>query len=198
MPGDRTLLLLYPGCIAYETMLAAELLHEHAPIEVATPDGMAHIATSGLRIAAALAWSDIDPGRYRAVLLPGGDVKVAFEDETLHASLRALHDAGAFVAAMCAAPLVLSAAGLLDGRRFTHGFKTWHRDFLAPHWEKGTLVEDLCVRDGQIITAMAEGHVDFAIELLAALDLYDEARREKKRAFYKGVVQEAEPEPIGH
>lgn len=195
VPGDRTILILYPGCISFETALAAELLHEHYPVVVATPDGRAHLASNGTRISADRRFDEVDPDASRVVVVPGGDCEAVLEDEPLCALLRGAHQAGALIGAICAGPLLVARAGLLRGRRFTHGFKNWHTDFLAPFWEGSTFVDALVVRDGNIVTAMAEGHVDFAIELLAALELGDEAGRERRRGFYKGIVQ-AHAEPV--
>lgn len=188
MPGDKTLLILYPGCIVYETALAAELLHPHLPVEVATPDGQPHAASCGLSIGADIRLADADPDGYRAIILPGGDVESVLESDELSALLRRALAGDAVIGAICAAPLLVARAGLLAGRRFTHGFKDWHTEFLAPYWEGADFVEELVVRDGNLITAMAEGHVDFAVELLAALDLVDEATRERRRRFYKGEI----------
>ena len=139
MPGDRTLLVLFPGCILFETALATELLHPHLPVEVATPDGEAHASSSGLTIAADHALADVDPARYRAVLIPGGDVESVLENDALSELLRRALDGGAVVGAICAGPLLVARAGLLAGRRFIHGFKDWHTDFLAPSWEGAEL-----------------------------------------------------------
>jgi 4-methyl-5(b-hydroxyethyl)-thiazole monophosphate biosynthesis len=69
-------------------------------------------------------------------------------------------DAGLWVAAICAAPLLLSDAGLLQGRRFTAHPST--RDELP-----GSSGEPV-VRDGPIITARGAG-----VSLLFGLQLVD-------------------------
>jgi hypothetical protein len=38
--ASKALVLFYPGCIEFEAILAAQVLHEeHLVIDVATPDG---------------------------------------------------------------------------------------------------------------------------------------------------------------
>lgn len=189
----RTLLVLYPNCIAYETYLAIELLNEHCPVEVATPRGTDHEASSGIRIRADVSYADADVENYQVVLIPGGDPESVLDNDALSSLLAGASEAGALVCAICAGPLLLAKPGVLKGKRFTHGFKTLHQEFLAPFWEGATYVDELVVRDGNLITAMAEGHVDFAIEILTALDLLDEQSRELKREFYKGVKQDPPP-----
>src|SRR5206468_3943199 len=55
MTKRKTLVVLYPGCISYEVQLAAELLHPHMPVEVATPDGADHAGSNGMRVRADMA-----------------------------------------------------------------------------------------------------------------------------------------------
>ena len=191
--ANKTLLVLYPNCIAYETFLAIELLNEHFPVDVATPTGDDHAASCGMTIKADLSYADADVEAYRVVLIPGGDPESVLDNADLANLLAGARDAGALVGAICAGPLLLAKPGLLEKKRFTHGFKTLHQEFLAPFWEGATYVDELVVRDGNLITAMAEGHVDFAIEILAALDLFDEPWRELKREFYKGIKQSPLP-----
>jgi len=60
---------------------------------------------------------------YDCVLLPGGPgVKTLRANEGVLDAVRRLHASGRLIAAICAAPLVLRDAGILDGRRYTaHG-----------------------------------------------------------------------------
>ena len=72
------------------------------------------------------------------------------------------HDHGKPVAAICAAPLVLMDAGLLEGRRFT-----------AHQSVRETLVkavDDRVVVDGNLITSRGAGTaLDFGLALVARL-----------------------------
>ena len=58
---------------------------------------------------------------YDLVVLPGGmpGSTNLRDNETLIASLQEAAKAGKYVAAICAAPIVLERAGLLEGRKFT-------------------------------------------------------------------------------
>src|SRR5688572_10284188 len=118
----KTLVVFYPGCIEYEEMLAAELLHKHMPLEIATPDGEDHLGSNGMRFRSDHAYQTVDASSYGAVLVPGGDPKSVVGNATLTSLLRRCHERGAVVGAVCAGPLLLAAAGLLVGRRFTHGY----------------------------------------------------------------------------
>jgi 4-methyl-5(b-hydroxyethyl)-thiazole monophosphate biosynthesis len=107
-------------------------------------------------------------GDYDMMVLPGGlpGADHLGDDARVTRLLRALADSGRFTAAICAAPRVLAAAGLLDGRRATSfpGFLDAGR---TPGLE---LSEDPVVRDGKVITSRGPGTaMDFALTLVETL-----------------------------
>ncbi len=181
-----TLVILYPGCIPFEVILAADLLasdHPKLRVAVATPDGGDHRSDAGFRTRADLAWDAIDPTAHPVVLIPGGDPYEVMGGTTIDEKLRALEGAGAILGAICAGPVVLAKAGLLRGRRFTHGYGDAHREQLAPHWEGATFTDAAVERDGPIITAKAQAFAEFAATVFVAAGGNPEAA-ERKRAFY--------------
>ena len=104
---------------------------------------------------------------YDMVVLPGGMPGAAnlARDGRLVAAIRERFDAGAVIASICAGPMSLDAAGLLDGRRFTC-FPT-RKDEIG---KAGTWVDELVVRDGNVITSQGPGTtLHFAYALVDAL-----------------------------
>lgn len=167
----KALVILYPECVEYEIMLAAQLIHEHLPIDVATPEGADLKGTSGMIFRATHSYADVHPEEYQVVLVPGGDPASTLGNETLDWILKTAHEAGAALGAICAGPLFLAKAGILKGKRFTHGYGSRDPDFLSPYWEGGHFENQMVVVDGDIVTAKPEAHVDFAVELLYASGL---------------------------
>lgn len=102
------------------------------------------------------------------IVLPGGmpGAKHLAEDAGLRERLRRMAAQGRITAAICAAPAVLAAAGLLDGRRATS-----FPGFLDPEKTPGLkLVDGAVVSDGQVITSRGPGTaIDFALALIERL-----------------------------
>ena len=127
--------------------------------------------------------ADIPEGMYAdaapdMVILPGGmpGSKHLDESRTVDVALKAAARRGSFIAAICAAPMVLGHRGLLAGKRATcfPGFEG--------ELEGATLADERVVRDGNVITAAGMGvALEFGLALVAALK-GDEAAEKLRRA----------------
>ncbi len=115
------------------------------------------------------------PADLDAIVLPGGmpGSKHLAESPDVIRRVRAMFDAGKLVASICAAPgVVLSKAGVLQGRRFT----------CYPGYEKnvegGRFSEERVVVDGNLITSRAAGTAaEFSIALIRELAGADAAQK---------------------
>ncbi len=168
----RALVLLADGCEEVEALSIVDVLRRGG-VEVMTAGigGSTNVhGAHGIDIGAdavfrreAFCAKDWD-----LVTMPGGMgcMKALRASEDVKASLREAHASGAVVAAVCASPAVLGAAGLLAGRRFCcyPGIETMIPD--------GTYVPHVpVVRDGAIITGTGPATaLDFALALLEALE----------------------------
>ena len=97
------------------------------------------------------------------ILLPGGmpGTMHLLENETVNAVIRKFAEEGKLVAAICAAPSVLGAAGLLEGKH-----ATCHPGF-EEKLTGATTSEDEVVVDGNIITSRGMGTaIPFAFEIV--------------------------------
>ncbi|HEL1613943.1 TPA: DJ-1/PfpI family protein [Streptococcus suis] len=109
---------------------------------------------------------DGDLSQYDLIVLPGGmpgSLNLR-DDDRLIAELQKAVANGKRVAAICAAPIVLDRAGLLDGRRYTC-FPGKEADI-----DLGSHVEENVVVDGPIITSRGAGtSLEFAYTLVDLL-----------------------------
>ena len=126
--------------------------------------------------------TDIPDTMYRdarpeMIILPGGmpGSKNLDESRVVDTALRAAHTCGGYLAAICAAPMVLGHRGYLKGKRATcfPGFED--------QLEGATLADSRVVRDGNTITAAGMGvALDFGLELVSVLkgkDIAEQLRR---------------------
>lgn len=106
---------------------------------------------------------------YDMVVLPGGlpGADNLEADSRVRELLVRMADSGRFTAAICAAPKVLAAAGVLENRNATS-----FPGFLSASDVKGLKVsESPVVVDGRIITSRGPGTaIDFALALIEALE----------------------------
>lgn len=111
------------------------------------------------------------------VVLPGGMPGSATlaADRRVLALLQAVHAAGGIVAAICAAPIALQAAGLLAGRRVTC------YPSVASRLDGAQVTGHSVETDGRIITSRGPGTaIAFGLELLRALGRTEAAERLRK------------------
>ncbi len=121
--------------------------------------------------------ADIPDSLYRdskpdMIILPGGMPGASNLDNSnvVDAALKAANRTGAYICAICAAPMVLGKRGLLEGKNVT----------CYPGFEKylygAKLTDKSVVRDGNVITAKGMGvALDFSLELVTALCGKDKA-----------------------
>lgn len=106
--------------------------------------------------------------RFDMVVLPGGQPGATNleHDLRLRQLLQHMAAAGKTIAAICAAPKVLAAAGLLNGKRAT----SFPGSVSADEYPGIELTSDPVVEDGNFITSRGPGTaMDFALKLIERL-----------------------------
>ena len=121
----------------------------------------------GIVVGTDRALAEVDPASIGTIVLPGGMPGAANlrSDARLLALVRRLADAGRPVAAICAAPTVLAAAGVLEGREVTS-----HPSVRGQLGGAKVLAEPRVVRSGNVITSQGAGTaIEFALALVDEL-----------------------------
>ncbi|MEO6278685.1 type 1 glutamine amidotransferase family protein [Roseateles sp.] len=137
----------------------------------------------GLRVVPDLSFSELSPDRSAMLVLPGGmawDEKKNKKATLLAAEFLAQ---GVPVAAICGATAGLARAGLLDDVPHTSN----SADYIAATGYSGAALyrKKPAVRAGNLITASAMSPLEFAREVFAALDVYDDAILSAWYSLYK-------------
>jgi 4-methyl-5(b-hydroxyethyl)-thiazole monophosphate biosynthesis len=163
--SNRVLCLLVDGFEEIELVTPVDLLRR-AGVEVtlAALDNREITGRNGMRLIADALLVDELPDAYDVLLLPGGPGVTALRADGRPAALaRLFSTADKWVAAICAAPLVLKDAGVLGGRRFTAHASTFGE---LPEAIQGERV----VIDDNLITSRGAGTaLDFGLALVGAL-----------------------------
>ena len=124
------------------------------------------VGSHGIPVVADMTDTDYSDDAPDMVILPGGmpGTKNLDASETVHKAIAAATKNGAYVCAICAAPMILGKLGLLVGKTATcfPGFE----EYLA-----GAIVTGQKVAvDGKIITAKGMGAgIEFGLAIVAAL-----------------------------
>ncbi len=119
--------------------------------------------------------SAINVDDFDALVLPGGPAsKTLREDARAQAAIKQAAAAGKLVAAVCAAPTALEAAGLLEGKRATA--------YPGSALPSARFVEEPVVEDGNIVTSRGPGtSMAFALKLVERLSGADVAKTTAER-----------------
>jgi 4-methyl-5(b-hydroxyethyl)-thiazole monophosphate biosynthesis len=163
------LAILAEGFEEIETVTPIDLLRRAgAEVTVAAlSDGIHVTGRSGITVHADTTLGAIESGEARefdCLFLPGGPgVKHLRADPRVRAFVLRQNVTGRWLAAICAAPVVLHDAGLLAGRRYTAHFS------VAAELSN-ILASERVVVDGHLITSRGAGTAqDFALILIEKL-----------------------------
>jgi len=177
------------GCEEIEGLAVVDLVRRTGAIEITTisindtkqVEGSHKITFMADALASEVNYDELD-----GVILPGGmpgTLNLGAND-TVNAVIKKFAADGKMVAAICAAPSVLGAAGILEGRHAT----------CYPGFEEkligATALEDAVVIDGYIITSRGMGTaIDFGLAIIWYL-LDDEAAEKVKNSIMYDIQWE--------
>ncbi len=163
----RACVILADGFEETEAVTTIDVLRRgEVKVEVLGVEAKKVTGNHGIVVEADALLSDRKGERYDLVVLPGGMPGAArLRDHWGVQKLVQAHAAaGALVGAICAAPIALARAGVLEGKRATC-FPGFEDQLGGARFEATTVV-----RDGNVITSRAIGTaVPFALALVEAL-----------------------------
>lgn len=185
----KVLMPIADGTEEMEAVIAVDLLRRAGcEVCIATLDGDTVTASRGVRLVPDVAWDTVEPLRFDALVLPGGagGTRRFCAHTGLLNALRTLYAAGRWVAAVCAAPLALQAAGILAGRR-----ATCHPD-VASRLTSASWEDSAVVVDGNLITSQGAGtSIEFGLAIVERLCGRDAADRVATEIVHRRKASQA-------
>lgn len=116
--NERVLVPLAGGFEEIEAVTIVDVLRRaEVDVTVAGLEPGPLTGARGIQVVPDVAWADVEPLDFDVLVLPGGlgGTLAMMEDERLLAGVRGFRERKRLVAAICAAPMVLAKAGVVDG-----------------------------------------------------------------------------------
>ena len=181
---SRAIICLADGCEEIEALTVADLLRR-AKSDVAlvsineTKDV---ISSHNVHIVADATFDEVDFSETEIIVLPGGmpgtnhlQAYAPLQEKVLEFA-----ESGKYIAAICAAPKILGALGLLQGRK-----ACCHPGFEGELKGAQVIMDKPAVRDGAIITGRSMGcAIPFGLLVLEALEGTEAAREMSKKIVW--------------
>ncbi len=166
-PAPRVLVLCAAGFGEIELVTIVDLLRRAgAKVVLASPDGGSLEGAHGIRIASEQRLAELSARDFEAVVLPGGmeNARTLASDPHAQRLIREARGLDRWVAAICAAPIALAAAGAIRGARLTS------HPCIESELKGERYVRERVVIDGTLITSRGPGTaMEFGLALIAKL-----------------------------
>jgi len=185
----KAMLLLGNGYEEVEALTVVDFLRRaQIPIDMVSITGkLETVGDHQIRIYADRLLEEVDSEEYDVVITPGGmpGVKMLASDRRVTELVRRFYDQGKLVAAICASPLVLEAAGIsrdIKGTCFPGIEKNVHFKVFS---------ENVVERDGNVITSRGPATAPyFALALIEAIAGKEKAEEIRDRTLIS-LVEDA-------
>lgn len=187
----KILLFIYDDMADFEMTLGAHLLGLGVGKEIIPIAYEDKLITSkpGIIYRPAKLVKDVLDLEVDGLVIPGGwNGEIRVELITL---IQKLFDEGKLVSAICAGPRFLAKAGILEKVKYTTTLATWSEELKARFNEgdpfpRNNYVKSRVVRDKNVITAVGNAFVDYAIELC---DYFKGFESEENRKQYTDMIK---------
>jgi len=175
----KTYILIYETFVQFEVVLTNYFMKTKGEIITVGLDNRGVTSWEGFKTVPHVTIDEVDPDEVDLFVIPGGEPDKLFGNNKLNILLKELYEQGKVLAAICAAPLQLARAGVLDDHKYTTTLPLDEFD----SFNQDNFQNDNVVVDRNIITAKAAGYVDFALEIGRKMDIF------KNKADYQETVE---------
>ena len=184
---NKVLVMLANGFEEVEALTVVDYLRRTG-IEVkmvSTEKDLQVEGSHGIKVIGDLMTDEIkDPLNYRGIFIPGGlpGATNLRDDSRVIDLIKTLAGGEKMIASICAGPIVLCKAGVIDGKKVT-SYPGYARDLVGAIYK-----EDMVVRDGNIITSRGPATaVYLAMEMIKYIQ-GEEKLRELRKAILLDLI----------
>lgn len=178
----KSYILVYEGFVQFEIVLASYLLKHAGDIVTVGVSKDPVVSAESFKVIPDITIDEVDIDEVDAFIVPGVYPDTLSDHPEFYTLLEKLNAKGKVIGAICSAPRHLAKANVLKNKKYTTTINP--RDFAE--FDVDNFVNQNVVVDGNIITAKANGYVDFGIELGKMLDIYeDEADYQETIDYFK-------------
>ena len=177
---SKVLVLLADGFEEVEALTCVDYLRRASldAIMVSTIDDLNVKGAHGIQVKADMLLKDVkEVSHYRGIIIPGGlpGATNLRDNDLVIKLIQDFDESKKMIGAICAGPIVLDKAGILEGKKVT-SYPGFGKDLKGAN-----LKDDLVVRDGNIITSRGPATaVYFALEIIEYLHSGDKEKEVKK------------------
>lgn len=187
---DKFLILVANGNETIEILTVYDYLkRSDIPVDlVSTEDSLELVTSHGLSYKADFLFDEINPDEYFGVYIPGGtNGAIALRDNDKVIDLvKDFDEKRKTIAAICAGPIVLNRAGVLEGKRATS-----HPSVKDELDRVGEYIEDeIVVTDGNITTSRGAALTNYLALRLVEIIKGDKAKEELKPKIMQSGVED--------
>jgi len=173
-------ILYYDGFAEFEVVLAALGFHaQHEIVAVALED-REYRSEEKQRFLVDQIVRDVDVDSIDLLIIPGGNPVPLVENQELKGFVEELLAKGKKVGGICGGASMLAGFGVLDGKQctgMTSGVQPSDRPHVNTEYEyfaSAVVSDDHVVVDGNIITSQGQAYVEFAVELMRQMGIYEQ------------------------
>lgn len=178
----KSYVLVYEGFVQFEVILASYLLKHAGDIITVGVSIDPVVSAESFKVIPDITIDEVNVDEVDAFIVPGGIPDTLFDCAEFYTLLEKLNAKGKVIGAICSAPLHLAKANVLQGKKYTTTITP--ADFTE--FNTANFVNENVVIDGNIITAKANGYVDFGIEIGKMVGIYeDEADYQETIDYFK-------------
>jgi len=151
-------------------------------------DGSPVLSMGGLRISPDMSLTEINTDNVDMLILPGGTAWEEGINNEIDSLTKALFNKGATIAAICAATTYLGQQGFLDKLKHTSNDLYYLKGIASQYQGEENYINSHAVTDKNIITAKGIAPVEFAKEIFAKVNLYNDNDIEKWFQLFKNGI----------